>query len=84
MQSLQGGESMSEIKDKYKLVQLKEMEGKRLSVKEVTELYGVSKRAVYNWFEEGLRYEVEKVIGRKPYKVTTAEEIERFIRNKYL
>lgn len=59
------------------------MEGKRHSVFEIAEVLGVSKTAIYNWFEEGLRYEIKHIIGRKPFKVTTVKEIERFMSYKY-
>lgn len=63
----------------FKILESSDMVGKRIKVSELTQILGVSKRAIYNWFEEGLKYEVEYVIGQKPYKVTTLEEIDRFM-----
>lgn len=63
----------------FKILESPEMVGERIKVSELVQILGVSKRTIYNWFEEGLKYEVEYVIGRKPYKVTTLEEIDRFM-----
>jgi hypothetical protein len=49
------------------------------TVKEIAEIYGVTRTGVYYWIENGLPYEVEKVIGIKPRKVIDTDEVDKFL-----
>lgn len=47
---------------------------------EIAELFGVTKHAVGLWVKNGLNYELERVIKRKPRRVFRYEEVERFLK----
>ena len=48
-------------------------------VAEIAKDYNVSRAGVYYWIENGLPYEIEKVIGLKPRMVIDPEEVDKFL-----
>lgn len=50
-----------------------------LSVAEVAEEFGVTPTAVRNWISNGMKYKVEKVLGRKPRKIVKRVDVEDFL-----
>lgn len=51
----------------------------KLTVKEVSEKYNVTRAGVYYWINKGLPYEVEKVVGIKPRMVIDPIEVDKFL-----
>lgn len=53
-----------------------------LTVKEVSEKYGVSTMAVRHWINDGLPYKVEKIIGLKPRMIIDPKDVEKYHKSK--
>ena len=50
------------------------------TVKEIAEMFGVTKAGVYYWIKEGLPYQEERVIGIKPRKVIDPQDVKDFLK----
>ena len=53
-----------------------------LTVKEISEKYGVTTMAVRYWIADGLPYKVEKIIGIKPRMIIDPKDVEVYHLNK--
>lgn len=51
----------------------------RKTVKEIADLYGVTRAGVYYWIDRGLHYEIEKVIGLKPRMVIDPADVDKLL-----
>ena len=49
------------------------------TVREIADEFGVTVVTVRNWLKAGLPSRTEKVVGIKPRKVMTSEDVEKFI-----
>ena len=54
------------------------MENKK-TVREIAELYKVTTSGVRYWIDNGLPYEIEKVIGIKPRMVINPKDVDEFL-----
>lgn len=54
----------------------------KLSLQEAADYYGVSYVAVSNWIKDGLKFEYQKVIGKKKRKVTTLANLREYLEHK--
>ena len=50
------------------------------TVAEIAELYGVTRRTVYDWIEKGLPVSRRREIGKKEHAVITCDDVDDFIR----
>lgn len=50
------------------------------TVSEIAEIYKVTPMGVRFWIKNGLRYQVEKVIGIKPRKVIDPKDVEDYLK----
>ena len=51
----------------------------KLTVIEIAKAYNVTRSGVYFWLENGLKYEVEKVVGIRPRKVISTKDVDEFL-----
>lgn len=55
------------------------MEKGYLTVSELSKKYKISGTAVRKWLDNGLKYEIEKVIGVKPRKIVKIKDVENYL-----
>jgi len=53
---------------------------KKKTVREIADMYNVTKEGVYYWIRNGLKYETEKVVGIKPRKVIDPKDVDNFLK----
>jgi predicted DNA-binding protein YlxM (UPF0122 family) len=54
----------------------------KLSVQEISKMYGVTKAAVYLWIKSGLPFELQKIVGVKTRKIIDVKDVEQFHKRK--
>ena len=52
---------------------------RKMTVKKIAELYGVTDMGVRTWIKKGLPFTIEKVIGIKPRMVIDPKDAEEFL-----
>lgn len=52
------------------------------TVKEIADHYKITKQTVYLWIADGLKFEVVKVVGRKPHKLIDPVNVIKYLANK--
>jgi len=52
---------------------------KKLSVAKIADKFNVTKAGVYYWIDNGLPFEKEKIIGKKPRKIIDPDDVYDFL-----
>lgn len=52
------------------------------TINEIADKYGVSHVAVRVWIKDGLKFDVEKIAGRKPRMILKEEDVIEYLKSK--
>ena len=57
---------------------------KKLPIKEIASMFGVTETGVRIWIRKGLPYDIEKVIGIKPRMIIAPSSVKEYLHNTKL